>query len=179
MAGSGLNPFRRAGTVEPGERRVRVPTAGALRRERRALERAREERIRDVGGLAVEMVRRDRFRPQLLLDRCRDVVAMEERLEEIASRLAAAATARRIRGAPRCACGAPLEYGSHFCANCGRPIGAPVVACSRCEAPLPADARFCARCGTLAGTTARPEVVAATYEQSGAEARSEDDGRRT
>ena len=39
--------------------------------------------------------------------------------------------------------------GSHFCANCGRPVPPrqPVVACAQCGTPLPADAMFCAVCG--------------------------------
>ena len=58
--------------------------------------------------------------------------------------LEAVATARR---APTtCECGAPVPWGSHFCANCGRPVGAePVVACEGCGHPLPADASFCAQ----------------------------------
>ena len=50
--------------------------------------------------------------------------------------LAAVAAARRAPPA-RCECGAPLLWGSHFCANCGRPVGAePVVACANCGHPL-------------------------------------------
>jgi predicted amidophosphoribosyltransferase len=41
-----------------------------------------------------------------------------------------------------------VPWGSHFCANCGRPVGVePVVACEGCGHPLPADASFCANCG--------------------------------
>jgi len=67
-------------------------------------------------------------------------------VDELDSMLAAVATARR---APTtCVCGAPQPWGSHFCANCGRPVGAePVVACESCGHPLPADAKFCASCG--------------------------------
>jgi hypothetical protein len=44
-----------------------------------------------------------------------------------------------------------VPWGSHFCANCGRPVGAEtVVACEQCGHPLPADARFCASCGHAA-----------------------------
>ena len=55
--------------------------------------------------------------------------------------LDAVAVARR---APTtCDCGAPIPWGSHFCANCGRPVGAePVVACEGCGHPLPADAEL-------------------------------------
>jgi Double zinc ribbon len=129
-----------------------APTArlhpGALRRERRALVRTREEHIRDLGGLMLEMYRRDRFREDLLQERCLEVIALEERIAEVDGLLEAAAELRRPRTAPRCACGAPIQWGSHFCGNCGRPTGAtPVVSCSSCGAPVPADARFCAGCG--------------------------------
>ena len=114
----------------------RAPSPGALRRERRAILKAREERIRDLGD-------------ELLIERCREIIALEDRLHGRDSMLAAVATARR---APTtCECGAPQPWGSHFCANCGRPVGAePVVACESCGHPLPADAKFCASCGHAA-----------------------------
>jgi hypothetical protein len=131
---------------QPGPVVRRAPSPGALRRERRAILKAREERIRDLGGLTLEMYRRSNFRDELLIERCREIVALEERLHELDSMLAAVATARR---APtQCECGAPVPWGSHFCANCGRPVGAQaVVACESCGHPLPADAKFCASCG--------------------------------
>jgi DNA-directed RNA polymerase subunit RPC12/RpoP len=108
--------------------------------------KAREERIRHLGGLTLEMYRRSSFRDQLLIEQCREIIALEERLGELDSMIDAVATARR---APTtCECGAPVPWGSHFCANCGRPVGAePVVACAGCGHPLPADASFCAHCG--------------------------------
>jgi Double zinc ribbon len=131
---------------------------GALRRERRSLVRAREERIRDLGGLMLEMYRRDRFREDLLQERCLEVIALEERLSEVDGLLETAAELRRPHTAPRCDCGAPIQWGSHFCANCGRPTGAtPVVSCSGCGAPVPADARFCAGCGQPVEAEAAPE----------------------
>ena len=126
--------------------RRRAPSPGALRRERRAIVKAREERIRNLGGLTLEMYRRSSFRDQLLIDQCREIVALEERLAELDSMLEAVATARK---APTtCDCGAPVPWGSHFCANCGRPVGSEtVIACEGCGHPLPADASFCASCG--------------------------------
>jgi hypothetical protein len=127
-----------------------LPPPGTIRRERRALIRAREERIRDLGGLALDMHRRNSFRQELLAEKAREILALEERLQELDSMLATATAARRPGSAPRCACGAPILWGSHFCANCGRPTGAAVVTCASCGAPLPADARFCLNCGHVA-----------------------------
>jgi hypothetical protein len=141
------------GAVAPDAR----PHPGALRRERRSLVRARDERIRDLGGLMLEMYRRDRFREDLLQERCLEVIAIEDRLGQVDDLLAAVAELRRPRSAARCLCGAPIQWGSHFCANCGRPTGAtPVVSCSGCGAPVPADARFCAGCGHPVEATAPP-----------------------
>ncbi|MBA3787994.1 MAG: hypothetical protein H0X21_04785, partial [Actinobacteria bacterium] len=53
----------------PKQRRRPTPPPGELRRERRALLRLREERLRDLGGIALEMYRRDRFREDLVLER--------------------------------------------------------------------------------------------------------------
>ncbi len=121
-----------------------------MRRERRALARRREIEIRDVGGLTVEMVRRDRFRPELLYARANDVLRVEERMNELDGLLLAVAAAPRgLRSLPTCRCGAPLLPGTHFCSNCGRPSSAapPVLTCSHCGKPLPADTNFCAFCG--------------------------------
>ncbi|MGH3114168.1 MAG: hypothetical protein ACRDOP_11965, partial [Gaiellaceae bacterium] len=74
---------RRGGPGEPVEEILEVvetsepapptpppePDPVRLRRERRSLARQREIEMRDVGGLAVEMVRRDRWKPELLISR--------------------------------------------------------------------------------------------------------------
>jgi double zinc ribbon protein len=127
-----------------------LPPPGRMRRERRFLARRRETEIRDVGGLTVEMVRRDRFRPDLLIERAGDVLAIEERMLELDGLLlAASAVPRGTRAVQLCACGAPLLPGAHFCSHCGRPAaGSPIVsACSHCGGPLPADTNFCPACG--------------------------------
>jgi hypothetical protein len=127
-----------------------MPRPSHVRRERRRLARQRETEIRDVGGLAVEMARRDRFRPDLLFARANDVLRVEERMHELDGLLMAVAAAPRgLRSLPTCRCGAPLLPGSHFCSNCGRPSGVapPVLTCSHCGQPLPADTNFCAFCG--------------------------------
>jgi hypothetical protein len=149
-----LGRFRRkepatAGARPAGPPRRALPHPGQLRRERRALLRAREERLRDLGGLMLEMFRRDQFRQDLLVERCDELLALDERLQELDTLLAATASARRPAPAARCACGAPLVWGAHFCANCGRPAGAtpPVVSCTKCGAAVAAEAKFCAVCG--------------------------------
>jgi hypothetical protein len=77
--------------------------------------KAREDALRDVGGLLVEMYRRGRFREDLLAERAAAVVGIDARLAEIDSLLH---SGRRV---PRCECGAPILRGSHFCPTCGRP----------------------------------------------------------
>src|SRR5947208_471080 len=85
----------------------------------------------------------------LFVERCDELVALDDRLQELGTLLAAAVSARRAAPAARCECGAPIVGGSHFCANCGRPVAAtpPVVACAKCGTALAADAKFCAVCG--------------------------------
>jgi Double zinc ribbon len=139
-----------AGPPTPPRAR-RVPPPGALRRERRALVRTREERIRDLGGLMLEMYRRDQFKQDLLIEQCLEVIAIENRLREIDELLEVSVAQRREGVGVRCTCGAPIQWGSHFCANCGRPVGEePVISCPNCGHALPADAQFCANCGTPA-----------------------------
>jgi hypothetical protein len=165
-----LARFRRTGeraVASPGPAvpaRRSLPHPGLLRRERRALLRVREERLRDLGGLMLEMFRRDQFRQDLLVERCDELISLDERLQELDTLLAATATARRAAPAARCACGAPIVWGSHFCANCGRPVTAtpPVVACAQCGSALAADAKFCAVCGKT--VTAEQQSEAAAVE---------------
>jgi uncharacterized protein YjiS (DUF1127 family) len=139
-----------------------LPPAGQLRRERRALLQLREARLRDLGGLMLEMFRRDQFRQDLIVERCDELIALDERLQELDTLLAAAVSVRRAAPAARCACGAPLVWGSHFCANCGRPVAAtpPVVGCAQCGSALAADAKFCAVCGHAVALEQQSEAAA-------------------
>jgi hypothetical protein len=155
---AGLFGRGRSSRTAAGEAPHRAAHPGALKRERRTLLREREELLRDLGGLVFEMFRRDRFRVELVTERCADLVALEERLDEVDSLLTAATS----RSGLRCTCGAPLDWGAHFCANCGRPAGPrPVVSCARCGSPLPADVEFCGRCGSRVETPS-PEPPADT-----------------
>ena len=134
-------------TSEPPE-----PDPATLQRERRELTARREIEMRDVGGLAVEMVRRDRFNEDLLVSRAHEVLALEQRMHDLDSLLVAEATARSYPNLAYCKCGAPLIPGVHFCGHCGRPATTTpaVVTCSRCGQALPADVNFCSFCGNPA-----------------------------
>jgi hypothetical protein len=111
----------------------------------------------------LEMFRRDQFRQDLLVERCHELLALDERLQELDTLLAAAVSARRPAPSARCECGAPLIWGSHFCANCGRPVTAtpPVVTCVKCGSALAADAKFCAVCGQSVSAEQAAELVEA------------------
>jgi hypothetical protein len=155
---------RQVGPHGPGEEIVEVvevvegpgpapdPDPTRLQRERRELTERREIELRDVGGLAVEMVRRDRWNPDLLVSRAREVLALEQRMHELDSLLVAEATVRSYPNVAYCKCGAPLVPGVHFCGHCGRPAPTtpPVLTCSHCGQPLPAEANFCSFCGNSA-----------------------------
>ena len=149
---AGLWPFGRTrGETAPPRR----ATPGGLKHERRALLRQREQLVRDLGGIVYEMFRLDRFRVEVVTERCRALVAIDGRLAEIGNLLGGGGR----RGA-RCECGAPIPWGSHFCQNCGRAVGPqPVVSCARCGSPLPADVRFCGSCGSAVELAAPPVGV--------------------
>ena len=122
----GPEPHEETPPAAPTTRVVRraLPPPGQLRRERRALLQARERRLRDLGGLIVEMYRRDQFRQDLLVDRCAELAQIEERLSELDTLFAAAASRGRVREAAHCECGAPIFFGSKFCSRCGRAVTA-------------------------------------------------------
>ena len=102
------------------QRKPPAPAASEMRRERRALLLLREERLRDLGGLTLEMYRRDQFNETLIVERCAELVAIETRVSEIDA-LVRGAGLRRRQGAI-CTCGAPLLIGARFCPSCGRSL---------------------------------------------------------
>jgi hypothetical protein len=107
----------------PRPRRRTLPPAGALRRERRVLLRNREDRVRDLGGLVLEMYRQDRFRQDLVYEQAAEVVAIEERLFQVDQLLALAASRGRVAPAQQCPqCGSPVLPGARFCASCGNAL---------------------------------------------------------
>ncbi len=124
---------------EPGtapESRYVVPPVRDLKRERKTLLAVREERLRDLGGLALEMYKRDRFNAGLVVERCAELVAIEARVQEIDALLDGTVQLRRSGIGTICTCGAPLLLGARFCATCGRPAGGgPRAAAAGDEAP--------------------------------------------
>jgi hypothetical protein len=90
-----------------------------LKRERKALLAVREERLRDLGGLTLEMYKRDRFVAELVVERCAELVAIEARIQEIDALLDGTSG---LHGGATCICGAPLLLGARFCATCGRSV---------------------------------------------------------
>jgi hypothetical protein len=100
-------------TSELEDAAVRRPHAGLLRRERRALLEAREELLRKLGGLMVEMYRRNHYRDDLLAEVCADVLGIDNRVAEIDDTLS------DRRQAPQCTCGAQIPHGSRYCPSCG------------------------------------------------------------
>jgi hypothetical protein len=107
--------------LEPGS--YAVPSPRELKRERKALLEIREERLRDLGGLALEMYKRDRFNAGLVVERCAELLALEARVQEIDALLDGSALVRRGGGGAVCICGAPILLGARFCASCGRALG--------------------------------------------------------
>ena len=99
-----------------------VPPTRELKRERKALVLLREERLRDLGGLALEMYKRDRFNADLFVERCAEIVAIEARVHEIDSLLDGTLGLRAGGGGAACLCGAPILLGARYCASCGRSV---------------------------------------------------------
>src|SRR5436190_20366629 len=111
-------------TPAPPRRRRYLPPPSRLRRERRALLAFREQRIRDLGGLVLEMYRQDRFRQDVVHEQAAEIVSVEERLREV-DRLLTARTTRSVRSLRCTRCGTPLYPGARFCPSCGQSLEAP------------------------------------------------------
>jgi hypothetical protein len=85
--------------------------------------RLREQRVRDLGGLVLEMYRQDRFRQDLVYEQAAEIVGIEERLYQVDQLLAAASGRGRAAPAAHCVrCGAPLLAGAKFCPSCGQAV---------------------------------------------------------
>jgi hypothetical protein len=105
--------------IVPGS--YNVPPSRELKRERKVLLEVREERLRDLGGLALEMYKRDRFNAGLVVERCAELVAIEARVQQIDSLLdGTARDPTRRRRCAICICGAPILLGASFCASAAR-----------------------------------------------------------
>lgn len=128
--------------------------AAPLHDRRRRLVSAREATLRDLGGLMLEMYKRNRFREELLLDKCEEVLAIEVEIAHIDQRLfqLAPPNAAGMRPIGRCECGAPIHPGQNFCGVCGRSFTTltQVRMCERCGAGLRPGDGYCAGCGTQA-----------------------------
>lgn len=115
-----------AGNAVPQPAPQRAPST-ALRKERAGLARRYQELRGDLGGLLIEMARRDHFNLHLLRLRAAEAVAVEQRAREIDGALVAPA------------------------ARSGLPAGTVAMTakrCASCSGSIPADANFCAYCGT-------------------------------
>lgn len=112
------------------------------------------------------MVRRDAFREDLVYEQCSELIGIEERIQELDALLATATAVRRTPPAARCSCGAPILWGSHFCANCGRAVaaGGKAVTCPSCSAQVAADAKFCPSCGHRVDTEGQARDASAADE---------------
>ena len=133
----------------PRRRRV-APPASELRRERRALMRSARSASATSAGSRSRFYRRDRFREDLLVERCTDLIALEARIHE-------PTRCSPVQPAPPLDTGRPLRV---RCAaargmNSARPAAAPVSGRGRHArvsaggAPPAATQRgLCPRCGS-------------------------------
>ena len=99
--------------------RVVLPSPGALRREKRSLLQTRDEGLRDLGGLILEMFRRNRWNDELVRERCAELVELDRRLEGLEEVLRAATHRAPLR---RCECGTELPPFARYCPGCGRDL---------------------------------------------------------
>jgi len=114
------------------------------------------------------MFRRDRFREDLVRERCEELLEVDDHLAALDSLLG---LSWALPEQARCACGAPVPDGAEFCAACGRSLGEASRQCPACGSALPAEATFCSRCGLRADARAvhQPEPVAEIEPDASAE----------
>jgi hypothetical protein len=118
----------------------------------------REDRLRDLGGLLLEMFRRDRFREDLVRERCEELLEIDDHLAALDSVLG---LSWELPDPARCICGAPVGENAQFCPSCGRSVGDGGQPCQACGTALPAEASFCPRCGMRSDAKAVRQTEAA------------------
>jgi hypothetical protein len=84
---------------------------GLMRRHLRGLEEKREESLRDLGGLAMEMYRRDRFDSRLLWTKAAEATAVDDEIRLIQRGLEEDRTVAELQELAREAAEAEQETG--------------------------------------------------------------------
>jgi hypothetical protein len=115
--------------LEPAEPSARRPTArerGRMRRRLRKLVRLRDAKLRELGGLVLELERLGRENPELVAARTGELRTIDDEARELAAAL------RDER-------------------DLSEVLAAGITGtCSECGALMSTDDRYCARCGTAA-----------------------------
>jgi hypothetical protein len=70
---------------------------GQMRRRLREIADQREERLRDLGGLALEMHKRDRIEPRLLSEKATEIAVLDEEAELLRRGLDEGLTADQLK----------------------------------------------------------------------------------
>jgi hypothetical protein len=167
--GSAAAPAKGKGPNLTSRKGKTAGPAAPLHDRRRRLVHAREVILRDLGGLMLEMYKRNRFREELLLDKCEEVLAVEVEIAHVDQRLfqMTPPNAAGQRPIGRCECGSPILPGQNFCGVCGRSFTtlSQTKPCERCGNGLRPGDGFCSRCGTPAPDDLAPlEIVAPPIE---------------
>jgi transposase len=114
-------------TDEPLVKRPNARERGRMRRRLRRLLRVRDAKLRELGGLVLELQRRGRENAELVRERSAELIAIDDEARELARALhdereLSEVLAAGIVGA--CAeCGALMSTQDNFCANCGAAAG--------------------------------------------------------
>ena len=128
-------PEDEAATAVPSDkpaRPERPPSIGQLRRERKRLWAERQENVYHLGGLALDLKRRELLGDPLVAKRADVITEMDLRILDLDEQLNEA-DERRRRGRVRepdpvgycMSCGAPHQSEAAFCFRCGARIHVP------------------------------------------------------
>lgn len=116
--------------LEPDEPLVRRPNArerGRMRRRLRKLVRIRDAKLRELGGLVLEMQRLGRENPALLKQRAAELQAIDDEARGLASALGEEKDLEQVLAAGitgACTqCGTLMSTSDRFCSRCGAPAG--------------------------------------------------------
>jgi len=120
---AGQEPLAEAAAGQPGARE-----RAAMRRRVRKVARTRDELVRELGALVVEMERLGRNNDELVKRKARRIVSLNEELEGLRGALGDRHTVAQVVAAGiagSCSsCGSLLGTEDRFCSHCGTPAGA-------------------------------------------------------
>ncbi len=153
---------------------------GQARNSIKKLEKERERQFPALGAATYQAFLAGKIDERGLIEQCRSLQAIDEKIQQVQSRIAelqalarqpvATPVAAAVAGQACPSCGTPVMGGMKFCGNCGREVIQAGTSCPSCGASVAPGIKFCGECGAKieAAPPAAPAAAAPAPPPPGA-----------